>query len=112
MARTTQYFLLATRILAELGASAVKTYYCEDFEKVAASCPVPIVIAGGKKLPEAEALEMAWRAMSEGARGVDMGRNIFQSEHPAAMCQAVAAVVHRGFDAKRAYEYYLELANA
>ena len=72
----------------------------------------PIVIAGGKKLPEAEALEMAWRAMSEGARGVDMGRNIFQSEHPAAMCQAVAAVVHRGFDAKRAYEYYLELANA
>lgn len=84
MARTTQYFLLATRILAELGASAVKTYYCEDFEKVASACPVPIVIAGGKKLPEAEALEMAYRAMSSGARGVDMGRNIFQSEHPEA----------------------------
>ena len=112
MARTTQYFLLATRILAELGASAVKTYYCEDFEKVASACPVPIVIAGGKKLPEAEALEMAYRAMSSGARGVDMGRNIFQSEHPEAMCRAVAAVVHQGFDAKHAYEYYLELANA
>ena len=95
-----------------MGVQLVKTYYCEDFEKVASACPVPIVIAGGKKLPEAEALEMACRAMSSGARGVDMGRNIFQSEHPEAMCRAVAAVVHQGFDAKRAYEYYLELANA
>ena len=77
-----------------------------------AACPVPIVIAGGKKLPEAEALTMAWRAMQDGARGVDMGRNIFQSEHPAAMCQAVRAIVHDGESDKAAYELYLELANA
>ena len=111
MARTAQYFLLATRMLAELGATFVKTYYCEDFEKVVAACPVPIVIAGGKKLPEAEALTMAYRAIQSGAKGVDMGRNIFQSEHPAAMCQAVAKIVHDGFTDKNAYEFYLDLAN-
>ncbi|MDY3282733.1 3-hydroxy-5-phosphonooxypentane-2,4-dione thiolase [Dysosmobacter sp.] len=111
MARTTQYFLLATRILAELGASVIKTYYCDDFEKVVAACPVPIVIAGGKKLPEDEALTMAYRAIQSGARGVDMGRNIFQSDHPAAMCQAVAKVVHEGFTDKEAYQFYRELSN-
>ena len=111
MARTTQYFLLATRILAELGASFVKTYYCDDFEKVVAACPVPIVIAGGKKLPEMDALEMAWRAIAQGARGVDMGRNIFQSDCPAGMAQAIAAVVHKGFSAKEAYEVYQEIKN-
>ena len=111
MARTTQYFLLATRILAELGASFVKTYYCDDFEKVVAACPVPIVIAGGKKLPEDEALTMAYRAISDGARGVDMGRNIFQSEHPAAMCQAVSKIVHEKFTDKEAYQFYQELAS-
>ncbi len=110
MARTTQYFLLATRILAELGAAFVKTYYCEDFEKVVAACPVPIVIAGGKKLPESEALTMAYNAISDGARGVDMGRNIFQSEHPVAMCQAVGRIVHQGFTDKEALELYRDLA--
>lgn len=110
MARTTQYFLLATRILAELGASFVKTYYCDDFEKVVAACPVPIVIAGGKKLPEKDALTMAYRAISDGAKGVDMGRNIFQSENPTAMCRAVAKVVHEGYSDKEAYEFYQELA--
>ena len=108
MVRTTQYFLLATRLLAELGASIIKTYYCDEFEKVVAGCPVPIVIAGGKKLPEAEALTMAYRAIQSGARGVDMGRNIFQSEHPIAMCQAVAKVVHEKFTDKEAYEFYLD----
>ena len=112
MERTPKYFMLATRILAELGASAVKTYYCDDFEKVVAACPVPIVIAGGKKLPEADALTMAYRAIQSGARGVDMGRNIFQSEHPVAMCRAIGKVVHDGFTDKEAYEFYLELANA
>ena len=112
MARTTQYFLLATRMLAELGASFVKTYYCDDFEKVVAACPVPIVIAGGKKLPEAEALEMAWRAISDGARGVDMGRNIFQSECPAGMAQAIAKVVHEGYTASQAYEVYQEILHS
>lgn len=111
MARTPQYFLLATRILAELGASVIKTYFCDDFEKVVAACPVPIVIAGGKKLPEDEALTMAYRAIQSGARGVDMGRNIFQSEHPAAMCQAVAKVVHEGFTDKEAFEFFREISN-
>ena len=111
MERTPKYFLLATRILAELGASFVKTYYCEDFEKVVAACPVPIVIAGGKKLPEEEALTMAFRAIDSGARGVDMGRNIFQSEHPIAMCKAVAKVVHEGFTDKEAYQFYLNEIN-
>lgn len=111
MERTPKYFLLATRILAELGASMVKTYFCEDFENVVAACPVPIVIAGGKKLPEAEALTMAYRAIQSGARGVDMGRNIFQSEFPIAMCKAVAKVVHEGFTDKEAYEFYLSEKN-
>lgn len=80
MERTKRYFQLATRILAELGAQVIKTYYCEGFEEVTAACPVPIVIAGGKKTPEKEALEMAYNAIRDGAAGVDMGRNIFQSE--------------------------------
>jgi putative autoinducer-2 (AI-2) aldolase len=111
MARDTKFFLLATRVLAELGAHIVKTYYCEEFEKIAAACPVPLVIAGGKKLPEADALTMAYRAISEGAHGVDMGRNIFQSEAPAAMAKAISAVVHEGMDDRHAYELYLELKN-
>ena len=106
MARTTAYFLLATRILAELGASVIKTYFCDDFEKVVAACPLPIVIAGGKKLPEAEALTMAYRAIQSGARGVDMGRNIFQRTHPLALCRAVGKVVHEGYTDKEAYEYF------
>lgn len=112
MARTTQYFLLATRMLAELGASFVKTYYCDDFEKVVAACPVPIVIAGGKKLPEDEALTMAYRAISDGARGVDMGRNIFQSEHPVEMAKAIRMIVHHKATDKEAYEFYLDAINA
>ena len=111
MERTPKYFLLATRMLAELGASMVKTYFCDDFEKVVAACPVPIVIAGGKKLPEDEALTMAYRAIQSGARGVDMGRNIFQSDCPAAMCRAVAKVVHEGFTDREAYEFYLSEKN-
>ena len=108
MARTPKYFGLTSRILAELGASFVKTYYCEDFENVVASCPVPIVIAGGKKLPEAEALEMAYQAIARGAHGVDMGRNVFQSEHPVEMMLAIRKVVHEGFTGREAYEFYLE----
>ncbi|MGI6076411.1 MAG: 3-hydroxy-5-phosphonooxypentane-2,4-dione thiolase [Pyramidobacter sp.] len=111
MARSTKYFLLATRILAELGASIVKTYYCDDFEKVAAACPVPIVIAGGKKIPERDALTMAYRAIQSGACGVDMGRNIFQSDHPIAMCRAVAKVVHEKFTDVEAFQFYEELCH-
>jgi 3-hydroxy-5-phosphonooxypentane-2,4-dione thiolase len=111
MARTPQYFSLASRILAELGASFVKTYYCDDFENVVAACPVPIVIAGGKKLPEAEALEMAYQAIARGAHGVDMGRNVFQSEHPTEMMNAIRKVVHEGFTGREAHEFYLESIN-
>tara|TARA_B000000460_G_C21261004_1_gene283302 strand:- start:261 stop:584 length:324 start_codon:yes stop_codon:yes gene_type:complete len=95
---------------AELGATYVKTYYVdEDFDTVTASCPVPIVIAGGKKLPESEALQLAYNAVQQGAAGVDMGRNIFQSEAPAAMIQAVRAVVHENLSPTDAYDLYLAL---
>ncbi|MGP8124759.1 MAG: 3-hydroxy-5-phosphonooxypentane-2,4-dione thiolase [Nitrososphaerales archaeon] len=96
MNRDARYLGLACRIAAEMGAQLVKTYYCEDFEKVVDSCPVPVVIAGGKKLPEREALDLALKATSKGAVGVDMGRNIFQSANPVGMIKAVRAVVHDG----------------
>jgi putative autoinducer-2 (AI-2) aldolase len=110
LTRDARYLGLATRMCAELGAQIVKTYYVEEgFERVTAGCPVPIVMAGGKKLPELDALTMAYRAVSEGAAGVDMGRNIFQSDAPAAMIQAVAAVVHGGSSPAEAHEFYREL---
>lgn len=112
MARDARYFRLATRICAELGAHYVKTYYIEDgFETVTASCPVPIVMAGGKKLPELDALTMAYRAVQEGASGVDMGRNIFQSESPTAMIKAVKAVVHGNETPEKAFDLYSTLKN-
>jgi putative autoinducer-2 (AI-2) aldolase len=110
MTRDARYFRLACRICAELGAHVIKTYYVpEGFETVTASCPVPIVMAGGKKLPELEALEMAHRAVSEGAAGVDMGRNIFQSDAPAAMIQAVRSVVHENAKPAEAFELFKTL---
>ena len=112
MVRDARYLGLATRICAELGAQIVKTYYCDkDFERVTAACPVPIVMAGGKKLPELEALTMAYHAVSQGAAGVDMGRNIFQSDAPTAMIQAVGMVVHQLVKPREAYEAYLDLKN-
>jgi len=110
MARDAKYFRLACRIIAELGAQYVKTYYVEDgFETITASCPVPVVMAGGKKLPEHEALTMAYNAVQQGACGVDMGRNIFQSEAPEAMIQAVAAVVHNTAKPKEAFDLFRAL---
>jgi len=107
MVRDARYFRLATRIAAELGAQVVKTYYVtEGFETVTASCPVPIVMAGGKKLPEIDALTMAYRAIQEGAAGVDMGRNIFQSDAPLAMLQAVGMVVHEDMPPGQALELF------
>jgi putative autoinducer-2 (AI-2) aldolase len=108
LTRDARYLRLATRICAELGAHVVKTYYCaEDFDTVAAACPVPLVMAGGKKLPELEALTMAYRAVEEGAAGVDMGRNVFQSENPVAMIRAVSAVVHESVKPQAAYDEFL-----
>lgn len=112
LTRDARYIGLATRMLAELGAAIVKTYYVEDFDTVIAACPVPVVIAGGKKLSELDALQMARNAIDAGASGVDMGRNIFQSEAPIAMIQAVRKVVHDKLPAQEAYQYYLELKNA
>ena len=107
LTRDARYLGLATRICAELGAQVVKTYYCaEGFERVTAGCPVPIVMAGGKKLPELEALTMAYNAVSQGAAGVDMGRNIFQSDAPAAMIQAVGKVVHELMPPAQAFDFY------
>ena len=107
MARDAKYFRLATRMCAELGAHYIKTYYVEEgFETVTSCCPVPIVIAGGKKIPELDALEMARNAIAQGANGVDMGRNIFQSESPTAMIQAVRAVVHENETPEKAFDLY------
>ena len=107
MIRDAKYFRLACRMAAELGAQIVKTYYVpEDFETITASCPVPIVMAGGKKISELEALTMSWSAIQGGASGVDMGRNIFQSETPVAMMKAVNKVVHEQLSPKDAFEYF------
>ncbi|MBI2981204.1 MAG: 3-hydroxy-5-phosphonooxypentane-2,4-dione thiolase [Deltaproteobacteria bacterium] len=106
MARDARYLSLACRIAAELGSHVVKTYYCDDFEKVVGSCPVPVVIAGGKKLPEKEALQLSYDAIRHGASGVDMGRNIFQSDCPVGMIQAVRSIVHEKATVGQAFELY------
>lgn len=112
LTRDAKYLGLAARIFAELGAHIVKTYYCEQgFENVTAGCPVPVVMAGGKKLPELDALTMAYNAIQRGAAGVDMGRNIFQSDAPHAMMKAVHKVVHSGLKPKEAYDLFLTLKN-
>ena len=110
MVRDARYLGLACRVIAELGVHFVKTYYCEPgFDEVVAGCPVPVVIAGGKKLPEADALKMAYKAVDQGALGVDMGRNIFGADDPVAMAQAVGAVVHRFEKPEKAFEMYNDL---
>ncbi len=107
MTRDLRYFSLATRIAAELGAHYVKSYFIEQgFEKVCAGCPVPIVIAGGKKIEERDALKLAYDAVSAGASGVDMGRNIFQSQWPVQMIQAVRGIVHEGKTADEAWDWF------
>lgn len=110
MGRDARYLSLACRIAAEIGAHVVKTYYCEGFDKVVGGCPVPIVMAGGKKAEnELEALETTRNAIDEGAVGVDMGRNIWQSDHPIPMINAVRAVVHDGYTPKEALDLFNEL---
>ena len=106
LGKDARYLSLASRMAAELGASIIKTYFCPDFEKVVESCPVPIVIAGGKKIPEKDALQMAYDALQAGAIGVDMGRNIFQSSDPVSMIKSVNAVVHKKFTPNEAYDLF------
>ncbi|MFQ5665571.1 MAG: 3-hydroxy-5-phosphonooxypentane-2,4-dione thiolase [Candidatus Binatia bacterium] len=112
MNRDARYLGLCCRIAAELGARLVKTYYCEGFEEVVAGCPVPVVIAGGKKIEEGAALELASKAMRSGAAGVDMGRNIFQSDDPVGMIRAVRQVVHENKTASDAFRFFQGLRSA
>ncbi|HWP56453.1 MAG TPA: 3-hydroxy-5-phosphonooxypentane-2,4-dione thiolase [Candidatus Acidoferrales bacterium] len=106
MARDARYLGLSCRIAAELGAHFVKTYYCDGFDEVVQSCPIPVIIAGGKKTPEREALELTYNAVKHGAVGVDMGRNIFQSDSPVGMIRAVRAIVHEKATVDDAYGLY------
>ena len=107
MARDSRFLGLASRVCVEMGTHIVKTYYTENFSDVVEACGnVPVVIAGGKKIPEMDALQMAFNAISDGASGVDMGRNIFQSDNPVGMIQAVRSIVHDGNSVQDAYEIY------
>ena len=106
MVRDARYLGMACRMAAEMGATFVKTYYCENFEEVTGMCPAPVVIAGGKKLPERDALQMSKSSVDKGAIGVDMGRNIFESDSPIGMIQAVRAIVHENASVDEAYEIY------
>ena len=106
MVRDARYLGMASRMAAELGATFVKTYYCENFEEVTSICPAPVVIAGGKKIEERDALQMSKNAIDNGAVGVDMGWNIFQSDSPLGMIKAVRAIVHENASVDEAYEIY------
>ncbi|MBA4718742.1 MAG: 3-hydroxy-5-phosphonooxypentane-2,4-dione thiolase [Nitrosopumilus sp.] len=111
LGKDSRYLSLACRIAAEQGAHIVKTYYCENFEKVVQSCPVPIIVAGGKKIPERDALQLTYNSIKSGAVGVDMGRNIWQSEHPIAMIKAVRSIVHGNANVDQAYNLYKKIVN-
>ena len=110
LGKDARYLSLACRMAAELGAHIVKTYYCENFEKVVESCPVPIIVAGGKKIPERDALQLTYNAVKAGAVGVDMGRNIWQSDHPVAMIKATRAIIHQNANVDQAFKMYKQLA--
>lgn len=112
MARDSRYLGLACRIASELGAHIVKTYYCKDFTKVVESCPIPIIIAGGKKTSERDALQLTFDAINDGASGVDMGRNIWQSDHPVAMIKAIRSIVHENYNFQEAYNLFVTESNA
>ena len=110
LGKDARYLSLACRMAAEQGAHIVKTYYCENFEKVVESCPVPIIVAGGKKIPERDALQLTYNAVKAGAVGVDMGRNIWQSDHPVAMIRATRAIIHQNANVDQAFKLYKQLA--
>lgn len=112
MARDSRYLGLACRIASELGAHIVKTYYCKDFTKVVESCPIPIIIAGGKKTSERDALQLTFDAINDGASGVDMGRNIWQSDYPVAMIKAIRSIVHESYNFQDAYNLFVTESKA
>lgn len=105
--RDARYLSLCCRIAAELGATVVKTYWCDDFDKVTNSCPVPVVVAGGPKTDtELEVFEFVHDGMKRGAIGVNLGRNIWQNSHPVPMIKALHAVIHEDASAKEANKIY------
>jgi len=109
LGKDARYLSLACRIAAEQGAHIVKTYYCDNFRKVVESCPVPIIVAGGKKIPERDAMQLTYNAIKAGAVGVDMGRNIWQSQHPVPMIRAIRSIVHGNANVDQAYKMYQQL---
>jgi len=109
LGKDARYLSLACRIAAEQGAHIVKTYYCDNFKKVVESCPVPIIVAGGKKIPERDAMQLTYNAIKAGAVGVDMGRNIWQSENPVPMIRAVRSIVHGNATVDQAFKMYTQL---
>ena len=111
LGKDARYLSLACRVAAEQGAHIVKTYYCDNFEKVVQSCPVPIIVAGGKKIPERDALQLTYNAIKAGAVGVDMGRNIWQSEHPVPMIKAARAIIHGNLNVDQAFKLYKKLVS-
>ncbi len=106
--RESRYLALCCRIAAELGARVVKTYYCpEKFQKVVEGCPVPVVIAGGPKVgSELEVFEFVYDGIQKGAIGVNLGRNIWQSEYPVAMIRAIRAIIHENCTPKEAQDLF------
>ena len=111
LGKDARYLSLACRMAAEQGAHIVKTYYCENFEKVVQSCPAPIIVAGGKKIPERDALQLTYNSIKAGAVGVDIGRNVWQSEHPVAMIRAVRSIVHGNSNVEQAFSLYKKLSS-
>jgi len=111
LGKDARYLSLACRIAAEQGAHVVKTYYCENFERVVESCPVPIIVAGGKKIPERDAMQLTYNSIKAGAVGVDMGRNIWQSQNPVPMIRAVRSIIHQNYNVDQAYKLYKDLCN-
>ena len=109
LGKDARYLSLACRIAAEQGAHVVKTYYCDNFEKVVEACPVPIIVKKKKKIPERDAMQLTFNSIKGGAVGVDMGRNIWQSENPVPMIRAIRAIVHGNATVEQAFKLYDDL---
>jgi putative autoinducer-2 (AI-2) aldolase len=108
--RTARYLALCCRIAAELGARVVKTYWCENFEKVVEGCPVPVVMAGGPKVEtELEVFEFVYDGLQKGAIGVNLGRNVWKNENPVAMIKALRSIIHGNATPKEANESFEKL---
>jgi len=108
--RDARYLGLCSRICAELGARVVKTYWCENFEKVAQGCPVPVVIAGGPKCETVlQVFEFVYDGMQRGAIGVNLGRNVWQSEHPVGVARGLQAIIHEKATPMQANELFNDI---